>query len=793
MPNAVPPDAYPLRTLRSAAVALRRYALAAAAVMIALAATLIVRSTTDNPTFLAFYAAIFVSFWFIGRGPGLMSLALSALTFDTFLRDVSDPMLSTREAPTLFAFIVCALAAALLTGQRHRAERSLKAAGEHLELAVRERTEQLRRTNQDLQREAGERERVEAALRASDARWRAVFESSSVGIATRDTHGRILTANPAFQEIVGYSQAELQALELRNLYHADESADTEALSGDLVAGRKPPYQVERRLVRKDGHVIWVSTNESYISTTEGGQPFLASIIVDITERKRTDLERRRLALLVEQAADLMAIADVSGGTPIYLNKAGLKMVGFDSWEEGKARRGSHYVFPEDRPFINEVVWPTVMEWGSWSGELRFRHFKTGEAIPVLYSAFLIDDPETGQAVNVGNVCRDITERKRAEEALRSSEERWRSIFENSGAGITTVDGNSRYTSANRAFQQMVGYTLAEILRLSPLDLVHQDERPRLAELIEGLLSGRYPSLQIETRYRRKDGEIIWISASCSHVPKTGTAPAFYQAIIVDITERVRAEAQARENERRRREVQMELEHANRVATVGHLTASIAHEVNQPIAATVTNAQAALSWLDGRPPDLAEVREALAHIANNGIRAGEVIGRIRDLIKKVPPRKDRFDVNATIREVIALTRGETLKNRVSVQTQLAGGLPPIDGDRVQLQQVILNLIINALEAMVEINEGRRELLISSAETDSNGVLVAVRDSGPGLAPIALQHLFESFYTTKQGGMGLGLSICRSIIEAHGGRLWASANTPRGAAFQFTLPADRDHAA
>lgn len=783
MPNAVPPDAGAVRMLRPAAVAWGRYALAAVAVAVALGATFIVRSTTDNPTFLAFYAAIFVSFWFAGRGPGLMSLALSALTFHTFLRGVSDPILSAREVPTVFAFVMCAVAAELLSGQRHRAQRALKAAGERLELAVKVRTEELRRANEELRREAAERERVEKALRVSDARWRAVFETSSVGIATSDTRGRILTANPAFQQIVGYSQAELQDLELQNLYHADESALTQALRADLTAGQRPAYQAERRLIRKDGDVIWVSANESYVSTTEGGQPFFASIIVDVTERKRTELERRRLALLVEQAADLMAIADVSGGTPIYLNKAGLKMVGFDSWEEAKVRRGIHYVFPEDRPFINDVVWPTVMEWGSWSGELRFRHFKTGQSIPVLYSAFLIDDPETGQAANVGNVCRDITERKHAEQALRTSEERWRSIFENAGAGITTVDCKSRYTSANRAFQQMIGYTLEEILRLSPLDLVHQDDRPRLAELIEGLLSGRSRSLQIETRFRRKDGEIIWISASCSHAPETDTVPA----IIVDITERVRAEAQARENERRYREVQMGLEHANRVATVGHLTASIAHEVNQPIAATVANAQAALSWLDGRPPDLEEVREALAHIAKNGIRAGEVIGRIRELIKKAPPRKDSFDINATIREVIALTRGETLKNRVSVQTQLAAGLPPIEGDQIQLQQVILNLIMNAVEAMGEMNDGQRELLINSGKNDSGGVLVAVRDSGPGLTPIVVEHLFESFYTTKHGGMGLGLSICRSIVEAHGGRLWAEANTPGGAAFLFTVPA------
>jgi PAS domain-containing protein len=232
--------------LRPAAVAWGRYALAAVAVAVALGATFIVRSTTDNPTFLAFYAAIFVSFWFSGRGPGLMSLALSALTFHTFLRGVSDPILSAREVPTVFAFVMCAVAAELLSGQRHRAQRALKAAGERLELAVKVRTEELRRANEELRREAAERERVEKALRVSDARWRAVFETSSVGIATSDTRGRILTANPAFQQIVGYSQAELQDLELQNLYHADESALTQALRADLTAGQRPAYQAERR-------------------------------------------------------------------------------------------------------------------------------------------------------------------------------------------------------------------------------------------------------------------------------------------------------------------------------------------------------------------------------------------------------------------------------------------------------------------------------------------------------------------------------------------------------------------
>jgi len=235
-----------------------------------------------------------------------------------------------------------------------------------------------------------------------------------------------------------------------------------------------------------------------------------------------------------------------------------------------------------------------------------------------------------------------------------------------------------------------------------------------------------------------------------------------------------------------REAQTELAHVNRVTTMGELSASIAHEVMQPVAAAVTNAQAALRWLGAQPPDLEEVRQALAHIIKDGNRAGKIIDRIRGLIKRAPSRNDRLDINETILEVVALTRSEVQKNGVSVQTQLAEGLPLIQGDRVQLQQVILNLIINAVQAMSGVSEGSRELLIGAGKDASGGVLVAVRDSGPGLNPESFDRLFDAFYTTKPGGMGMGLSICRSVVEAHAGRIWASRTAGPGATVQFTLP-------
>jgi C4-dicarboxylate-specific signal transduction histidine kinase len=234
------------------------------------------------------------------------------------------------------------------------------------------------------------------------------------------------------------------------------------------------------------------------------------------------------------------------------------------------------------------------------------------------------------------------------------------------------------------------------------------------------------------------------------------------------------------------EAQTQLAHVNRVTTMGELSASIAHEVVQPIAATVNNAQAALHFLNAQPPNLEEARQALGATVKEVNRSTDVIERIRALVKKAPPRKDALEINEAILEVITLTRGEVVKNGVSVQTQLAEGLPLIQGDRVQLQQVILNLITNAVQAMSAVSEGARELLISTAKDASGGVLVAVRDSGPGLNPESFAHLFDAFYTTKPGGMGMGLSICRSIVEAHGGQIWASRMAGPGTALQCTLP-------
>jgi PAS domain S-box-containing protein len=364
----------------------------------------------------------------------------------------------------------------------------------------------------------------------------------------------------------------------------------------------------------------------------------------------------------------------------------------------------------------------------------------------------------------------------------------RRLVDSNIIGIVIWRLEGRIVDANDAFLRMVGYDLEDLVsgRVRWTDMTPPEWRDR-DTLAAAELKSTGTVQPLEKEYFREDGSRVSVLIGVASFEESGNQCV---AFVLDLSDRKRAEAEARESERRYRETQIELAHANRVATLGQLTASIAHEVKQPIAAAVTSADAGLRWLAAQPPDLEEVRNLFAGIIKAGDQASEVIGRIRGLIKKAPERKAPLDLNEAILEAIALTRSEMGRHRILLQTELANGLPRIWGDRVQLQQVILNLIMNAIEAMSEVGEGSRELLIGTSVDTAGGVIVTVRDSGPGVKPESLDHLFDPFYTTKPTGMGMGLSICRSITEAHGGRLWAAANVPHGASLHFSLPSMSD---
>ena len=412
--------------------------------------------------------------------------------------------------------------------------------------------------------------------------------------------------------------------------------------------------------------------------------------------------------------------------------------------------------------------------------------KDGTFFPVQYSASPIfrEDRAVGTAIEF----QDLTEVKAAERALRDSEELRRRIIESSTDCIKVLDLDGNLLFMSRGGQQLLEIdNIDHYLNGCWVDFWLPEDRPRIREAIAAAGAGGIGTFQAFCPSAK--GAPRWWDVITTPICNVNGEPEQLLSVSRDITERKRAEAEARESERRYRELHAELEHAARVATMGQLSASIAHEIRQPLSAVKMSGTTALRWLTKLPPDIEEAKQAIESIVSDVHRASDVIGRIRDFAMKGAPKRDNLDVNGVIVEVIALIRTEATKHDVIVQTLLADNLPPILGDRIQLQQVMVNLIMNAIEAMSGSGDGPRELMIRTAEAEARDVLVAVMDSGPGLGGDP-EQLFDAFYTTKPGGMGIGLSISRSIIDDHRGRLWASANAPRGAIFQFAVPAHLD---
>ena len=383
------------------------------------------------------------------------------------------------------------------------------------------------------------------------------------------------------------------------------------------------------------------------------------------------------------------------------------------------------------------------------------------------------------AARTADLQEEVLRRRATEATLRASEERWRSMFEASAVGIAVIDQQNHFAAANEAFQKMVGYTSEELQSLGPLDITHEEDRKATQEMIEDVQSGKRQDYHTEKRYCRKDGKVIWVRVSTARALDSSSALQSIPAIIEDITERKRAEVawhDAREA----------LSRATRLTVMGELSASIAHEINQPLAAIITNGHACERFLTFSPPDLDEVTDAVGEIVRDGRRASEVLKRIRAMSKNSAPERGQVDVNQAIAEVLALTRDELLRHRVSVQTDLHSNLPTIMADRVQLQQVVLNLVMNGIDAMRAVADRSRILTVRSLLSDRGNIAVNVADSGIGLDPANRERIFDTFFTTKPEGMGMGLAISNTIIEAHRGRLWAESGSPFGAVFAFTLP-------
>lgn len=373
---------------------------------------------------------------------------------------------------------------------------------------------------------------------------------------------------------------------------------------------------------------------------------------------------------------------------------------------------------------------------------------------------------------------DIEERKRAEDALRDSERNLNLIINTIPALVWSARSDGYADFFNQHYQDYVGLSLEQVRGSGWTELIHPDDRDGIAHAWQSIMASRRAG-EREARLRRFDGAYRWfLFRACPLLDESGTVVKWF-GINTDIEDRKHAEEQLRDT-------QSKLAHMARMTTMGELTASIAHEVNQPLSGIVTNASTCLRMLAADPPNVAGALETVRRTLRDGNRASDIIGRLRSLFSRKTPVMRPLDLNEAAREVITLLLNRLHREGVSLRTELAEGLPPVEGDRVQLQQVILNLLQNAVDAMDVIDDRPRKLTISTERDRSNWVRLSVQDSGPGFDPESVEKLFDAFYTTKDEGMGIGLSVSRSIIESHHGRLWAAPNDGLGATFSFSIP-------
>jgi PAS domain S-box-containing protein len=475
------------------------------------------------------------------------------------------------------------------------------------------------------------------------------------------------------------------------------------------------------------------------------------------------------------------------GQIIEANDAFLRMVGYDREDLASGRVNRTDLTPQEWRERDTRTLAEMKARGTVQPFEKEYFRKDGGRIPVLIGVTAFDEKRNQ---GVGFVL-DLTERKRAEAELRDSEQNYRMLFESIDEGFCTIevlfDQNGkpidyRFLQISPSFERQTGIKNAAGKRMREIAPEHEEHWFEVYGRIA--LTGEAMRFENEARQLGRWYDVYAFRVADPRCRRVGI-------LFNDITERKRAEKRLRASEQLLLDAQMELARATRVTTLGELTASIAHEVNQPLAAIVTNAEASLRWLRRGPPDVEAACRSVEWVISDGIRASEVIRRVRALTKKSSIEMVPLDVNDIVREITTLVQRELISHQVSLRMELASFLPMVLGDRVQLQQVFINLVMNGIEAMQSVTDRSRELVIRSGH-ETGQVIVSVTDCGVGISAENADRLFTAFFTTKSSGMGMGLSICRSIMDAHGGRLLATANPPHGATFQFSLPVSTDAA-
>ena len=781
------------------------------------------------------------------------------------------------------------------------------------------------------------RKPAQGALRARELNLRLILASIPAPVALMTPSGQVESVNQPVLEYFGKTFEELKRWGTSDAVHPDDLSHAIAVWKEAIETGQP-YDVKERLRRFDGVYRWFGVRGFPLRDPEGRILNWCVLLTDIDDRERAE---EALRVVIETADDAVVSADESGAIQ-FANPATIRVFGYDPKELiGKPLT---LLMPEFMRKLHENGFRRYLATGqrhiNWQGTEFTGLRKNGQEFPVEVS-FREIVRESGRTFT--GVIRDVSARKRAEENLRRSEQRWRAVFENSAIGVALTDMTGRLLATNSAYQQMLGYSEEELKNLTFLELTLEDDRQRNWALVAELIDGKRSQFQIEKRYRRKDGRLIWVSNNVSLVPGTEDLPQFVMALSEDITGRKQAEdtfrlivagtapttgsdffqslvqhlAQAlraryafvttcddqkharslafwkgdgfgenfefdiadtpcekvlhgnvchyrqglqglfpldkllpdwqaesylgvpmldrsnrvighiaildskpmeadlraidllkifasraaaelkrqnaedelqaalQERERMREEL-AHLAHLNRVSTMGELAASLAHEINQPIGAAATNAQACLRFLNREQPDVPEACEAALEMVRDATRAVDIIDRVRSMYRKGSPHQEMVDINEVILEMVVMLRDEANRNSVKMHTELDETLPQVLADRVQLQQGLMNLMMNGIEAM---RDSGGELSIKSQLDEDGQLRISISDTGVGLPTGKETEIFNAFFTTKSEGTGLGLAITRTIVESHGGRVWATNNTLRGTTFQFTLPSKR----
>ena len=762
-----------------------RCGLAVLSVAVAVLLTSLLEHLID--TILLFYAAVTISSWYGGRWSGLLSILLATLAVDYFFVPPSHSFtLNIVTIPYLGSFALLGLIVSFLSTARQQAEESLRQAHDEMEARVRDRTADLKQSNEKLQAEIAERRRIEGALRERAN----LIDLTHDTVFVRDMSDVITYWNRGAEEQYGWPRREAVGRVSHDLLRTVFPVPLREITAELT--RTGHWEGELVHTRRDGTKVVVASR--WALQFEGENPIsLLETNNDITERKRAEEEREQL-LAREQAARVEAEAaqdrfrdlvnsidgivweaDAVTFKFLFVSKQAERILGhpIERWLS-EATFWKDHIDPVDREWaVNSCATATAEK---RDHDFEYRMIAADGQIVWLRDLVTVV-VEGDQATRLRGVMLDITKRKRAEEALHVQA----SLLNLTHDTVFVRDMNDLITYWNRGAEELYGWKKDKAIGQVSHQFMQTIFPAPLEQINEELLrTGRWEG---ELTHTKRGGTKVVVASRWSLQRDEQERPTAILETNNDITERKRAEEALSK-------AQTELAHITRVMTMGELAASIAHEINQPLAAVVTNGSACMRWLTRSQPDLEEAKGTVQRIIRDGKRASEIIARIRALLKRTATNRAPLDINEVIQETIALAGSEAQRLRVALRTDFAANLPAVLGDRVQLQQVILNLMMNGIEAMSSIGDGSRRLLIKTQRDDSQKVLISVTDFGIGLDPKRAEHLFEAFFTTKREGMGMGLSISRSIIEAHGGRLWATPNAGPGATFQFTVPISPD---